>query len=408
MAVEVVGEEQPVTMIAREPLDERLELILGESTESVCHRERTTFDNAMRGGRELVIFGAGNFGQKALRVLQANGYRVLAFIDNNPTLQGREIGGVRVMGLMEAWKKFGDSAGIVVAIYFGEARDTMAERITPVQAAGFSRIAHFGHLAWKFPEGILPHYSLDLPSKLPAQRERIRKAFSLFTQKDSRRWFVDHVQWRFTLDFNLLPKPVGHTIYFHEGYFNPSRQEFLIDGGAFTGDTLKSFCEGFGKEGFYKVICCEPDPVNYDTLRAVAESLQSAHGIIETQDCALGDSAGKIRVESSGGPSSRVGYGETVVTCRMIDEFAELKHCPTFIKLDIEGYELAALRGARQTIRKQKPILALSAYHKQNDLWELPLEIYAMQPEYEFRLAPHVADGWDLVLYAATPKRYLC
>jgi hypothetical protein len=61
--------------------------------------------------------------------------------------------------------------------------------------------------------------------------------------------------------------------------------------------------------------------------------------------------------------------------------------------------------GARRTISEQKPVLALSAYHKQDDLWELPLEIFEMQPEYDFRLVPHVSDGWDLVLYALPKER---
>ena len=393
-------------MNTRDQLNQRLESLLSESTESVRHREQTSFNEAMKGGRNLVIFGAGNFGRKALRALQSNGYRVFAFIDNNVSLHDRDIEGIRVMGIRDAWETFGDDVGIVVAIYYGEAKDTMSERIAPIRRAGFSRVAHFGLMAWKFPEGILPHYSLDLPSNLPSQRERILQAFSLFSHEESRRWYVDHVEWRLTLDFDLLPLPVAETIYFHQSYLRPNPQEFVIDGGAFTGDTLRSFVEGFGKEGFRKVISFEPDPANYPGLQATADTLRMARGLIETRACALGDSVCEILVETSGGPSSRVGHGDQVISCRMIDEFAEARCHPTFIKLDIEGHELPALRGAERTIREQRPVLAVSAYHKQNDLWELPLEIHAMQPEYEFRIAPHVADGWDLVLYAAPRERF--
>ena len=393
-------------MATKESLRDRLNILLSESLESVRNREQTTFEKILKRSREVVIFGAGNLGKKALRALQSQGYEVKGFLDNNTSLHGKKVEGVMVSSIAEGWRLHGDAVGVVVAIYFGEAKDTMGERIAPLHEAGFSRIAHFGHLAWKYPEGLLPHYSLDLPSNLIPKKTRILEGFSLFHDLTSLRYFVDHVEWRLALDFNLLPRPVSQTIYFHESFLRENPEEFLIDGGAFTGDTLKSFLEGFGRNGFYQALCFEPDPRNFETLREAAVSLASEKGLIQVYPYALGDVVAKIRVETSGGPSSRVGFGETTISCRMIDEFATEDLSPSFIKLDIEGYELPALRGALETIRKNKPVLAVSAYHKQDDLWELPLNIHTMQPEYEFRLAPHVADGWDLVLYAASRERF--
>lgn len=395
-----------MNVATKESLSERLNTLLSESLDSVRQRELITFDRILKGGREVVIFGAGNFGRKALQALQSHGYEVKRFLDNNTALHGKEVEGIPVTSVAEGWKHHGDEVGVVVAIYFGEAKDTMGERITPLKQAGFSKIAHFGHLAWKYPKGLLPHYSLDLPSNLIPKKTRILEAFSLFHDLTSLRHFVDHVEWRLTLDFDLLPRPVAQTIYFHEELLNENPEEFLIDGGAFTGDTLKSFLDGFGRKDFYKALCFEPDPKNFEILRETASSMVSENGRIEVYPYALGHEVAEMRVETSGGPSSRVGFGETTISCRMIDEFATEDRSPTFIKLDIEGYELPALRGAIETIRKNKPVLAVSAYHKQDDLWELPLEINAMQPGYEFRLAPHVADGWDLVLYAASGERF--
>lgn len=385
----------------------RLNGLLEETTESVQCREKAAFDQLLKGTREVVIFGAGNLGKKALRSLREQGYVIRGFLDNNSALHGSEIDGVPVYSITKGWLQLGDSVGVVVAIYFGEAKDTMEERIAPLRKAGFTKIAHLGHLAWKHPEGLLPHYSLDLPSHLLSQEKKIIEAFHLFDDPTSQRIFVDHVEWRLTLNFDLLPKPVADTIYFHEHLLRPNAGEFLIDGGAFTGDTLKCFVEGFGKDGFYKVLCFEPDPKNFLILQEAAAALSGQRGVIEVYQCALGDAISEITVESSGESSSRVGHGEIKIPCRMIDEFHDGEHWPTFIKLDIEGYELPALRGAIKTIQKQLPVLAISAYHRQNDLWELPLMIHAMQPEYSFRLVPHVADGWDLVLYAATKARFL-
>ena len=394
-----------MSIVTKESLRDRLNILLSESLESVRNREQTTFEKILKGSREVVIFGAGNLGKKALQALQSQGYEVKGFLDNNTSLHGKKVEGVMVSSIAEGWRLHGDAVGVVVAIYFGEAKDTMGERNVPLHEAGFSRIAHFGHLAWKHPAGLLPHYSLDLPSNLIHKKTRILDGFSLFHDLTSLRHFVDHVEWRLTLDFHLLPRPVPQTIYFNEELLKENPDEFLIDGGAFTGDTLKSFLESFGRNGFYKALSFEPDPRNFKALQETAASLKYKNNQIKVYPYALGDAVSKIQVESSGESSSRVGFGETTISCRMIDEFAGLGRSPTFIKLDIEGYELPALRGACRTISEQKPVLAISAYHKQDDLWELPLQIYEMQHEYDFRLVPHVSDGWDLVLYALPKER---
>jgi hypothetical protein len=80
---------------------------------------------------------------------------------------------------------------------------------------------------------------------------------------------------------------------------------------------------------------------------------------------------------------------------------------PTFIKMDIEGAEPDALLGARKLIQQCRPILAISAYHLQEHLWEIPLLVAKMVPDYNFHLRPHDLEGWDLVCYAIPAERSL-
>jgi hypothetical protein len=73
---------------------------------------------------------------------------------------------------------------------------------------------------------------------------------------------------------------------------------------------------------------------------------------------------------------------------------------PTFIKMDIEGAELGALLGAVEIIRQNKPRLAICAYHKLEDIYELPRAILAIRKDYRFALRQHAPGCWDTVLYA--------
>jgi hypothetical protein len=71
-----------------------------------------------------------------------------------------------------------------------------------------------------------------------------------------------------------------------------------------------------------------------------------------------------------------------------------------FIKLDVEGAEMSALNGAKETINKYRPTLALSCYHHPDDLWKLSDMISELGLDYQFYLRQHAFNSFDLVLYA--------
>jgi hypothetical protein len=73
----------------------------------------------------------------------------------------------------------------------------------------------------------------------------------------------------------------------------------------------------------------------------------------------------------------------------------------TFIALDIEGGELAAIQGAKGIIAEQKPKLAISVYHRPEDIWEIPLLVKEYNPGYKFYLRHyHLLDMLETVMYA--------
>jgi hypothetical protein len=91
------------------------------------------------------------------------------------------------------------------------------------------------------------------------------------------------------------------------------------------------------------------------------------------------------------------GEGEVSVEADTIDRLAP---GATFIKLDVEGAELEALKGAAGTMRRNRPKLAVCVYHKPGDLFEIPLFIKSLAPEYRFYLRQHQPVACETVLYA--------
>ena len=87
---------------------------------------------------------------------------------------------------------------------------------------------------------------------------------------------------------------------------------------------------------------------------------------------------------------------EKIDICKIDTEAGEA----TFIKMDIEGAELKALMGAKETIVQNKPKLAISIYHKPEDILQIPMYLKALVPEYKFYLRQYTMSYLECVLYA--------
>jgi hypothetical protein len=97
--------------------------------------------------------------------------------------------------------------------------------------------------------------------------------------------------------------------------------------------------------------------------------------------------------------------GTTEVECRTLDSAIGDDVSPTFIKMDVEGAEAGTLRGAEGLLRGRRPVLAVSAYHHQADLWRLPALLATLADDYRLHLRAHRPDGFDCVLYAIPAER---
>ena len=114
-------------------------------------------------------------------------------------------------------------------------------------------------------------------------------------------------------------------------------------------------------------------------------------------------------VVTSGGHSSTLVKSQegTSVNVTTIDSFLKANDLPSvdFLKMDVEGRELSVLKGAAETIKTFKPSLALSAYHRGDDLIQLPKLLLELNLDYKFYLR-HCSQSWtETVLYATTASK---
>ena len=151
-----------------------------------------------------------------------------------------------------------------------------------------------------------------------------------------------------------------------------SDEEHFVDCGAFDGQTLRDLlARTGGRIGAWYAL--EPDASNYERLERFAAQLpEELREKITLSPCAVWSGESDIPLCALHGPGSFAApYGGTRVRATMIDKLLDGRRA-TAVKMNIEGSELAALRGAEETIRRWHPKLMIAGYHKTWDFWEVP------------------------------------
>lgn len=377
-----------------------LETLLGEDPSRVRARASALFDDLVSPAQPLVLFGAGGLGRKTLDGLRKLGRPPVAFADSNPRLHGTEIDGLPVLSPESAAREHGSTAAVVVTIFLGA--DNARLRAVDL---GCRTVLPFYPLFWKHPETFLPHYAYDLPHRVLEAGDLIRAAWSLLGDEESRREFLGQLRWRLDPASGQPPPACGDEIYFPPDLVSLSASEVFVDCGGFDGDTARSFLARTGNR-FERLLIFEPDPTNFEKLLAWTKSLpQDVARRIDARPLALGSRAGTVRFDVQGATSSAVSdTGSLEVKCESLNALLEGTRS-TFIKMDIEGAELDALEGAAAHISRHLPLLALSAYHRQDHLWAVPLAVRAVSGSYDFYLRRHSVEVLDELVLYAIPRR---
>lgn len=378
---------------------EELEQLLAESPAGARHRAAESFVSP---GDKIVLYGAGQLGLEVAERLRRVGLEPAAFADDTPEKQGTTIAGLEVMTPGEAAARFGDNTLFVVTILNLKLRFLEAQR--RLKLATGKRVISFLNIAWNYPDVFLPHYQFVLPEQLLSHASEIRKAFRLFADEESRRQYVAHLKFRLHLDFAALP-PRSDDGYLPGDLISTLPENVVyVDCGAFDGDTVRRFLD-HQKNLFGKIYAFEPDEINYGKLQSYIEQLgEETSRKITAYHAGVGEMRTTMNFTSTGNMSSSFSNaGGDVVDLLPLQEIVKSNGAPIFLKFDVEGNELAALKGAERLL-EANPLLALSVYHRPNDLWELPSYLASFNPGYQFFLRTHGEDGMDVVCYAIPPQ----
>ena len=195
----------------------------------------------------------------------------------------------------------------------------------------------------------------------------------------------------------MLPQPDLEHQYFPADIPQWKKPLQLVDCGAYDGDTLTNFINA--DIPIEAVAAFEPDQSNFQKLAKYVQEKEIPNSFL--WPCGVYSSSIQLNFSGGQGEASVISEkGSFTIQCISLDEVIP-DFQPTLIKMDIEGAEMEALRGAQTIIQKYKPGLAISAYHLPSHIWEIPLWVKQMLPDaYHYYLRAHGYNDFDIVLYA--------
>jgi FkbM family methyltransferase len=332
----------------------------------------------------FVIFGAGNLGRRIARVI-----RPVLFCDNNPSSWDSMVDGILIVSPKAAIER-NSNATFVVAIWHPSRSERLTDRVDQLKSLGASNVIPFYGLFAEYWNALLPNFLWERPEYYAARTEEIERGRALLDE-DGRAEFDRQMRLRLG-DFSDQVIDSG-VQYFPKDLFQLSGNEVFVDCGAYDGDTISEFRRAT-RDHFEKIIAFEPDPDNFATLTSAVDS--------DSRIILLPYATGARRETvhfSAGGTGARISSTgtcevETITLDEALDGIA-----PTYMKFDIEGSEPATLEGGRETIQRHRPKMAVCAYHAPDHLWNIPLQLNELLPEFRLTLRPYCFDGFDCVCY---------
>ncbi len=240
---------------------------------------------------------------------------------------------------------------------------------------------------------LLPEFVLDAREDISVHWEKYEDIFSILTDSESTKAFNSLISYRLTSDFSYME---NYSVRLNDQYFEPFLGDLkdinFLDCGGYDGDTTEEFIKRYSQ--YSKIFFFEPCKTN---MRSACERLKHFHNI-EFIPKGVSNTSGTLAFDSTLGSACNVSpNGSTFITVTTIDE--TIGNIKSFIKMDLEGWELNALAGAEKHITKSRPILAIAVYHTVSDFWKIPNFILNLNPNYKIYLR-HYTEGWsETVMY---------
>lgn len=373
------------------------------------HYLKTASDN----GRPILLYGMGNGADKILTVCEAYGIPVADFFASDGFVRGHSFHGKVVLSFTQACEKYGNE-NMIVLLSFASSRPEVLELIDRVDKTCEMYI----------PD--VPVCGTDLFNAefYEAHADEIAAARALFADEESRRVYDGIMEYKLTGRMDILRATESDPADAYRNILHAERFLTAADLGAYNGDSIRDLRQY--APCLQTVVAFEPDRRNFRKLSEYATALREAGDPLTVHPVQAGawshtatltfHGSGNRNAGLTDAPAEAQGnilpstadnpyFGKTAeVPVTALDTAAAEFFGNTrvdYIKYDVEGAETEALLGSRAIIERDAPALLVSAYHRNTDLFRLPLLVHELNQSYKLYLRRMAGvPAWDINLYA--------
>ncbi len=254
---------------------------------------------------------------------------------------------------------------------------------------------HFNYLSfYKYSSFDLaqPPFITDFKDDYKNNQDKYNEIFDLLEDDKSRKIFEKVINFKISFNFDFMQ---GFTNNHEAQYFDkeiiPEIKDIrFVDGGAYIGDTLKEVIKNF--PDYKKIYCIEPSDLHIN----IAKKNFAEEKNIEFINCGLGN---KKQLTQTNKEDVQINCDHNYQTNNIDTLDNIINEEVDYIKLDIEGAEQDTIDGAKETIKKYKPILAICIYHKAEDWYRIPQKVLEINPEYKVYLRHYMEGIYETVMY---------
>lgn len=341
----------------------------------------------------VILFGAGNKGEKALKLLQSYSVQPVCFCDNNLKLQGQSYCGLTVLSYEEVRKTWKDYILLLTAT-----AKNAEQMMRQLRAAGETNPIYHFCIPFKIDNELLLCEEV--------QTEAYNKVYNFFDDELSKELFIKFLEYKVTGNgLPLLNYESGKT-FFDETIIPQQETHCYVDVGAYTGDTVMKFCE-FCRGKYTSIKALELDKNNFEKLEKFVEYARLTD--IKLYNVGGWYEKSKIQyytLENAGFENANVYSGiEDKVDQRQKKMMTENQLLPkketalvdsidhvlsgeraTIIKINALASDLEVLQGCKETIKKDKPVMIFDYGARPSHILEIPFLLKQLRPDYRLIL----------------------
>ncbi|MGP2655512.1 FkbM family methyltransferase [Malaciobacter sp. WC5094] len=254
---------------------------------------------------------------------------------------------------------------------------------------------NFNYLSFYYYSGFQlpsPIFMGDFKDDFSKNKDKYKKTYELLKDEKSKRIFEKVINFKISYDLEFMK---GFTNDHENQYFDKEiiphiKNISFLDGGAYVGDTLEYILKNY--PDYKKIYCIEPSLLHINIAKRENPNLKN----VEFINCGLGNKTQLIE-DNLQEPQNNCRHDYQTQNINTVDKL--IKEKIDFIKLDIEGDEIKALEGARNTIKEYHPILAICIYHKASDWYEVPNLVLSIRNDYNIYLRHYMEGIYETVMY---------